>query len=261
MSHQNVQVRINALMRQNTDIINFLKSQGALLSTVRAEFLLSEDDFQVWLKARLVKLQSDSSTLAFHPEFLDYHRKLGQHFHCISREAWINILLQVAKIYVFDQIDATSFRTSPGMDSKEELQFYEEAVRSRQLLKEATVAQSASEGYLLRWLSYSSFRHTGKWQLAADFRSELANGRLIANTILAHIPDGNAVVDLKRIKEKESSAQEWEAAIRNALGDIFVSTIDEFVLGDENLRHGFKQNSVSFGMFSLSSQYGRAFGG
>lgn len=84
-------------IRHYNELLTHLKMHGALLSTVKAEFLLSLDEFRKiadTFKPRAIKKAGKETHSTFAHD-------LVQNFNLISREAWCTLLLQIIRIYLF----------------------------------------------------------------------------------------------------------------------------------------------------------------
>ena len=249
-------------MRQHSEILNFLKMHGALLNTVRPEFLLSEEDYQHWSKAKLVAMKAEGHSAALHDEYVAYTQKLERYFEYISREAWINVVMQVAKVYVFDLIDLKHFKSLPGINTKEESQL---SASNSDLPEHLDVqSKNTTESLLLRWLSYSNYRYTNRWKKIQNFSDDLKDGTILGHTILAHIPEGEAVVSLQEAlcaADEEGDDSTLELAVRRALSEIFISTFDESTQGVNgmNADESGAANRISFGKLQLGSLYDMLF--
>ena len=256
------------MLRQHSEILNFLKKHGALLSTVRPEFLLSEEDYQYWSKAKLESMKSEGNSAALHDEYVAHTQKFVRYFEYISREAWINVVMQVAKVYVFDLVDLKHFKSLPGVNPKEEAQLdaagNDGVESSTDLVK--SLNNHTTESLLLRWLSFSNYRYTNRWKRVQNFSSDLEDGIILGHTILSHIPEGAAVAGLQdalRIAEEDGvHAVALESAVRRALSEIFLSTFDasaKVLNGISMDSDNGPTNRISFGKVQLGSMYDMLF--
>ncbi|NXB74732.1 CFA47 protein, partial [Donacobius atricapilla] len=110
--------RMFQLHRQHSELLSFLKGQGAYLSHVMPEFLLAPEDYEIWTEVntglRRGSMRS-SGKLSARPIFILEHRT----FETMSKRAWTDVLLQVYKVFVLPRI---SSRGVPDPSSLEGLQ-------------------------------------------------------------------------------------------------------------------------------------------
>ncbi|NXU12750.1 CFA47 protein, partial [Pardalotus punctatus] len=110
--------RMFQLHWQHSELLSFLKSQGACLSHVLPEFLLAPEDYKIWAEVhtgmRRGSMRS-SGKLSGRPYiFLN-----GRAFETMSKRAWTDVLLQIYKVFVLPRV---AFRIVPDPSSLESLQ-------------------------------------------------------------------------------------------------------------------------------------------
>ncbi|KAJ3096696.1 Cilia- and flagella-associated protein 47 [Phlyctochytrium planicorne] len=109
--------RAKSVQKYLKDLLNLMISAGALLSSVKPEFLMSLEEYR---HVSLLQLDSSSNHKGIvHEEMLDYARKLEAEFHVIQKEAWVIVLLQTVKVYVSSLVTVKHFRSLPGVEADE----------------------------------------------------------------------------------------------------------------------------------------------
>ncbi|NXC08189.1 CFA47 protein, partial [Orthonyx spaldingii] len=103
---------------QHSELLSFLKSQGAYLSHVMPEFLLAPEDYKIWTEVhtglRVCSMRSSGILSGRHIFVLE-----DSTFETMSKRAWTDVLLQMYKVFVLPRI---SFRIVPDPSSLESLQ-------------------------------------------------------------------------------------------------------------------------------------------
>lgn len=87
-------------------MINFLKTNGAHLNTVRPEYLLSISDYNKFLKL-------DPKEENMKPKTLE------KIFPYIQMESWLTIFYQIMKIYYLNRVTPKTFKGLPGIPNSE----------------------------------------------------------------------------------------------------------------------------------------------
>ncbi|KAJ3348205.1 Cilia- and flagella-associated protein 47 [Entophlyctis luteolus] len=195
------------------ELLNFLIGAGALLHSVKPEFLMSVEDFRTYCQSQMEYMQTANRGACVHDEFVEYTGLIEAHFSIISKEAWITVLLQIIRIFVMQLITLKSFRALPGV-------FPDESELNWPSTAKGNI-YSTSEILLLRWLTVTQrtktmIRHT-------DFSSAFTSGIPLAYLLMSHIPDseklyfGNFVFDCTTKSQMESNIR----MINNAIKEIF----------------------------------------
>ena len=118
-------------------LISWLQYQGALLNTLRPEYLLSQSDYNAYVKT----IDNPACTV----RFLQLH---GGKFKYISYNAWITLFYQIAKVFSFSRIQIDSFNWKPDpADSKEEFQ-----IEDHYIADQASNVFTKEEMILFKWL-------------------------------------------------------------------------------------------------------------
>ncbi|NWV38601.1 CFA47 protein, partial [Grantiella picta] len=109
--------RMFQLHWQHSELLSFLKSQGASLSHVMPEFLLTHEDYKIWTEVHTgmrVGSMRSSGRLSGRRFFALVDRT----FETMSKRAWTDVLLQIYKVFVLPRV---SFRIVPDPASLESL--------------------------------------------------------------------------------------------------------------------------------------------
>ncbi|NXR80154.1 CFA47 protein, partial [Pycnonotus jocosus] len=109
--------RMFQLHWQHSELLSFLRSQGASLSHVMPEFLLAPEDYKLWTEVNTglrVGSMRSSGKLSGTPIFILEHRT----FETMSKRAWTDVLLQIYKVLVLPRV---SSRIVPDPSSLESL--------------------------------------------------------------------------------------------------------------------------------------------
>ncbi|NXA84636.1 CFA47 protein, partial [Thryothorus ludovicianus] len=110
--------RMFQLHWQCSELLSFLKRQGAYLSHVMPEFLLAPEDYEIWTEVNTglrVGSMRSSGKLSGRPIFVLDRRA----FETMSKRAWTDVLLQIYKVFVLPRV---SSRIIPDPSSLESLQ-------------------------------------------------------------------------------------------------------------------------------------------
>ena len=153
------------LLSQYSQLITYLKSNGALLNTIRPEYLLSLQDFSRYLKT--------SSGLQLKP------RQIERRWPYLSMDAWITLLYQIIRVFLLNRISAKTFRTLPGIPPEK---------AAVDVSMTTSNIYSTSEAILLRWLSHHyNTLHPASTRHLTNFDQDLSDGCVVAALIQSHI--------------------------------------------------------------------------
>ncbi|NXO38377.1 CFA47 protein, partial [Locustella ochotensis] len=101
---------------QHSELLSFLKGQGASLSHVMPEFLLAPEDYEIWTEVNTglrVGSMRSSGKLSVRPIFI-----LGRRtFETMSKRAWTDVLLQIYKVFVLPRISARGIPDPSSLES------------------------------------------------------------------------------------------------------------------------------------------------
>eukprot|EP00761_Pharyngomonas_kirbyi_P008295 gb/GECH01008306.1/.p1 GENE.gb/GECH01008306.1/~~gb/GECH01008306.1/.p1 ORF type:complete len:1295 (+),score=319.63 gb/GECH01008306.1/:1-3885(+) len=182
----------NQLFQQYESLLTFLKSYGALLSNVKAEYLLKYEDYIVLFNAQ--QGESNQEISIYPPKKKFSERRFYRH----AMEAWATVFYQIIKIFLLNRINPRFLRDRPGLP--------EEVKRYDHTLSQSNV-YNISECILLKWINhYFAKKYPSKAFWIARFDSDLKDGIALAAVIQCHIPSSeNTFKDL--VLHAESS---WE---------------------------------------------------
>lgn len=167
---------IKQLYKQYEDLLDYLKKFGALLNTVRPEFLLSQHEYSQYLKST--------------PNELQLKPKQIQHrWPYMSMDSWTTLLYQIIKMYHLSRVTPKGFKSLPGMES--DSASIEPWMTSSNLF-------SVSENILLKWMSYhyaNMHPHTPK--KLTNFEADLMDGTIFAAVMQSHTGQIKALTNIK----------------------------------------------------------------
>ncbi|NXB24619.1 CFA47 protein, partial [Rhagologus leucostigma] len=110
--------RMFQLHWQRSELLSFLKSQGAFLSHVMPEFLLAPEDYKIWAEVntgmRVGSMRSSGKLSGKRIFVLE-----DSTFETMSKRAWTDVLLQIYKVFVLPRV---SSHIVPDPSSLESLQ-------------------------------------------------------------------------------------------------------------------------------------------
>ena len=125
--------KVKALYKQYEEFIRSLKENGALLNTIRPEFLIKLADYNAFLK-----IAPNANVNPSLPKMNE------QKFQYLSVDAWTTLFYQIIKIYYLGRVNLKTFKTLPGI-SHDKMSIPEYYLDGSNLF-------SSAEGILLRWL-------------------------------------------------------------------------------------------------------------
>ncbi|NXQ30849.1 CFA47 protein, partial [Alaudala cheleensis] len=108
--------RMFQLHWQHSELLSFLKGQGAFLSHVMPEFLLAPEDYKIWTEVNTGLRRgsmTSSGKLSARPIFVLEHRA----FETMSKRAWTDVLLQIYKVFVLPRISSHVASDSSSSES------------------------------------------------------------------------------------------------------------------------------------------------
>lgn len=128
--------KIEALIKQYSELINNLKEQGAYLNTIRPEHLLNYQDLLAYFKLNPMEFA--------HP----YSTRLNESFfRYISADSWSTLVYQILKIFYLNRVVYQKFKTLSTIP--------ENLIKLPEGYQENSTVYSSSEVILLRWIEVS----------------------------------------------------------------------------------------------------------
>lgn len=199
--------RIRVLWKQYDDLIRMLKENGALLNTIRPEYLLKYADFNSYIKGNPV-------------QNCNIFKISEAKFNYLSTDAWITLFYQIIKIYYLTRVTVKAYKALPGVPAeKSQIPDY---------YLEGSNIYSAHEGILLRWMELQCelLRPNAQPIRVKNFGDSLRDGVVLANVLQSYVGLGriNALKELRLAPQNEDD-YEWNAnRIIAALNEIKLQT-------------------------------------
>ena len=159
------QEKISAVVQQYGQLIRYLKEQGALLNTIRPQYLLGYNDFVFYLKTSSSEGNAGSM------------RMTSYKFKYISYESWLTVFFQIMKIYYLSRINSKILKGIPNLPN--------DTTHLPDYYLEGSNLLSSSEIILLRWLELNDalVRPQRKDLRLKNFDSDLGDCRIFASVI------------------------------------------------------------------------------
>lgn len=190
------------LLIQYTELLTYLKTNGALLNTIRPEYLLSLQDFSRYLKT--------SPGLQLKP------RQVERRWPYLSMDAWITLLYQIVRVFLLNRLTPKTFRSLPGMPPDKAI--VDSSMTSSNIY-------STSENIILRWLSYhynainpASPRHL------TNFDQDLMDGCVVGAVVQNHVGQVGALARLKQSPGSDEQRRSNVDKVFTALSEIGMPT-------------------------------------
>jgi len=200
--------KIKALHKQYDDLLRVLKENGALLNTIRPEYLLRHADYNSYMK------QQDN-------QFIQPNNiKLTENkFVYLSTDAWITLFYQTLKIYFLGKVSLKTFKATPGMPP--------EKLMVPDYYLEGSNVIGIPENLLLRWLEvhYEKMR-PGIPKRIKNFGEDLRDGHIFSAVIQSYVGNG-ATRSLGMMRNNLASKEDYiynANKIINALEELGLQT-------------------------------------
>ena len=197
---------VKKLVTQYDVLLKWLKENGALLNTIRPEYLLSMTDFGRYLKSTPEQLQLKP-------------KQIERRFPYLSADSWITLLYQILRVFVLGRLTPKSFKALPGMNA--------EAAAIETAVLQSNV-YSLGENILLKWLTYhfsSVYPMTSR--KVRNFDQDLLDGTVLAAVVQSHL---GAVGSLQKVKFNALSDEQKRANIERVLAALNENGLPPFVL-------------------------------
>jgi hypothetical protein len=163
------------LLKQYEDCLTFLKQHGALLNTVRADYLLSFVQYQ-----RVLATRREPGVKRSKAEIKRQKAQLEKTFPSQSREAWLCLMYQMVKTFVLSRVTAKSFKALPGLDPS--LCIVDTSATASNIF-------STPESILLKWLTLHHNKvHPTQPRRVTNFGADLRDGIVLCSLIRSHVP-------------------------------------------------------------------------
>jgi len=200
--------KVQILFKQYDDFLRMLKENGALLNTIRPEYLLQSYDYNLYSKTNAGK--------SIVPNMI----KLSEgKFAYLSTDSWITLFYQILKIYYLSRLSPKVFRNTPGMPA--------DRPPIPDTFLEGSNFLNPSENLLLKWLElhYEKVR-PGHPRVIKNFDQDLKDGHVLAAVIQSYV-GVNASRSLQLLRFNPQSKEDYlhnAEKVINALEDIGLVT-------------------------------------
>lgn len=185
--------KVKVLYKQYDDLIRNLKESGALLNSIRPEYLLKMHEYNFWVRTNPVPHVSNAT------------RMTESRFNYISADAWITLFYQIIKLYYLGRVNLKAFRNLPGISP--------EKLKIPEYYLEGSNVYSPPENLLLRWLEiqYESVKVNHFIRLK-NFDTSLKDGTVFATLLQSYMGSAR----LSSLKEMRSNPQTEDDFRHNA---------------------------------------------
>jgi len=191
--------KIDLLHKQYSDLLHFLKENGAMLNTIRPEYLLGHHDLLSFYKRNPNPCASPSA-----------NRITEKHFKYISMDAWTTLFYQILKIYYLCRISVKAFKAMKEMPVDRPL--------LPDVYTEINPVYSQAELILLRWVELGIekiFPALTKIRVI-NFDENLTDGLGIGGLLQMYI--GNTLKRLFTLKTSINSEEDKKNNIEKVKG-------------------------------------------
>ena len=175
------------LLAQYEKILIFMKGHGALLNSLKPEYLVDADDMR-----RIVSHKQQRATDDFELQQVEPWRRLEEHFPRVSRWAWGIMLQQLVKTTILCRITPRQFAELPvPMSNMGVVPSGKE--KSHHLYRDASLSgsnvYSVHESILLKWMTNHLAKVFPRFAYrVTNFDEHLCNGLVIFSLLVAHWP-------------------------------------------------------------------------
>jgi hypothetical protein len=198
-------------------MLKFLTTEGAVLSDVRPMMLLPKPYFVTWKKEQARNmLEAGLLHLNQGKQWTAYYDAMEANFNDRTCRAWTTVLTQVLRVFTLGHVTEKKVRARCN-DNLPEIEPLKLEVHCEQ------------EELLLKWLTYLHQSVSGAEHAVSNFGDDLADGRVLASVLVAHVPPlaDTFFSDLFVVAETESQRRHNACRVVAAVKAI---GLDEFVL-------------------------------
>lgn len=191
------------LISQYESLLKWLKESGALLSTIRPEYLLSMSDFSRYLKSTPEQLQLKP-------------RQVERRWPYLSIDAWVTLLCQILRLFCLSRVTPKAFKSLPGIAT--------EATSIEAAMTQSNI-YSLQENILLKWLSVqfaAVFPMTAK--KVRNFDQDLLDGTVFAGVIQSYVGGSGSLAKVKYGSLNEEQKKNNLEKVLTALNEIGMPT-------------------------------------
>jgi hypothetical protein len=164
---------IEKLLKQYEDVLTYLKTHGALLNTVRPEYLLNMQDY-----IRYLQMRPNNYTATLR------QKQIELRWQYLSADSWITIINQIIKIFIVNRITPKSLKGIAGVEA-ERCNVDPSMYRSN--------IYTVSETILLKWVTYHFIKLNPmnvKTKKFYNFDTDFIDGNAFAFLIQSHCKHG-----------------------------------------------------------------------
>lgn len=242
---------------QMKSLIQFLKTQGAILPNVAPEFLLPKADFADVMRAKIQKqllgldyygapdissygdvADEYISAPAFTQALVSRLKVVDDLYRTISTEAWTQVVLQVLKLFLFSKVDGDKLSQVAGVSTALEVikplvdnVMFAEINRPPKALGGSNIF-TTSECGLLKWATiHYCASHGGYSDIVNDF-AQLHDPKYILTLIKSHLTKYNIEIieDAKTTEDYQKNLESIFTALNQAKAP-FVPTANDIIQG------------------------------
>ena len=191
------------LTSQYDSLLKWLKESGALLSTIRPEYLLNMSDFSRYLKSTPEQLQLKP-------------RQVERRWPYLSIDAWVTLLCQIIRLFCLSRVTPKAFKSLPGTAA--------ESTSIEAVMTQSNI-YSLQENILLKWLSTqfaAVFPMTAK--KVRNFDQDLLDGTVFAGVIQSYVGGAGSLAKVKYGSLSEEQKRGNIEKVLTALNEIGMPT-------------------------------------
>lgn len=200
--------KISSLMKQYTEVIKLLKEEGALLNTIRPQFLLGFIDYNAFLKTQSHDNLANSSVKISENRFL-----------YASQDSWITLVYQILKIFYLSRVTLKIFKSLQGIPP--------EKLLIPDSLIEGSNFMSQNECLLLKWLEIAvEIMNPTQSKRLTNFSKDIRGCLSIVSVIQLYtgVNSSKSLKTIKIICQNEEDARFNAEKIIQALNEIRLQT-------------------------------------
>jgi len=222
-----------------------LTTHGAFLSHIRPQLLLPREDFVSWKKGQVqTQYEAGLSQLPEGKRWIEHYAWVEQNYTALTTAAWTAVCTQILRVFALNYIteERVTARCGGALPMVEEPIVQQIHCREEQLL--------------LLWLTHLHQTVTGSSITVSNFGDDLADGRVLASVLVAHVPPLAQVYFSDLFVLAGSEAQRRHNASR-VISAVSAIGLDEFVVDWSDItapNPSFMMLYVSF-LFRSLAQY------
>ncbi|XP_035825915.1 cilia- and flagella-associated protein 47 [Aplysia californica] len=187
--------RVKQIYWQHCTLLTFLRCQGACVSAIQPEYLMSPGDFVLWRQLqRSVKMELLQQGQVKEAEKIRIDDDVEEEvFEAISKRMWTDVLLQILKVLVLAKVTPKTLKSLTSFDKDLAMPTVNPDPLSSNIY-------SVAERILLAWMNHHYEHYRAQvWQdcpkggvppsrWIVNFDYDLMDGLVIASLLGAHMP-------------------------------------------------------------------------